>query len=307
MTRSLTVSAPGKLVLFGEHAVVYGRGAIVTAMEQRVHVTIEPLDAPEIAFELPFGMDDRFVRAAVIETLSEWKLPQRDIRIRTTNAFSESFGFGSSSAVVGATIMALRDWFGRKESAQDLFMRAVSTIRHVQGIGSGVDAAAAIFGKTIYYKMDGPIVERIPLSSLPLVVGYSGQKADTPSILAEISAKMAAQQERVNRIYDAIDAIVTEVKPKLLEGDFERVGRLMDFNQEYLRDLGVSSEKLEALIAAAKKAGAWGAKLSGAGRGDSMVAVVPETRRRAVEDAITSAGGKVIHILPDADGIRRDA
>lgn len=299
---SVTVSAPGKLVLFGEHAVVYGRGAIVTAMDQRVRVTIEASEQSDVSYELPNGMDDRFVRAAVEQTLVEWKQPLKGFLVRTSCAFSESFGFGSSSAVVGATVMALREWFGRKDTKEDLFKRAVTAIRFVQGKGSGIDAAAALFGKTVYFRMNGPVVEPMILSPLPLVVGYSGQKADTPSILSEIAAKMTAQPERVNRIYDAIDTIVTEVKPKLLEGDFERVGKLMDFNQEYLRDLGVSSEKLEAMIAAAKKAGAWGAKLSGAGRGDSMIAVAPEEKRRAVEQAIESVGGKVIRILHNTEG-----
>lgn len=80
----------------------------------------------------------------------------------------------------------------------------------------------------------------------------------------------------------------------------------MDFNQEYLRDLGVSSEKLESLIAAAKGAGAWGAKLSGAGGGDCMIAVAPKEKRGQIEKAIEAAGGQVIHITPNAPGVRRE-
>ncbi len=78
----------------------------------------------------------------------------------------------------------------------------------------------------------------------------------------------------------------------------------MDFNQDYLRDLGVSSEKLEALIGAAKNAGAYGAKLSGAGGGDCMIAVVPPEKRKAVEEAITTAGGEVVHLTANAEGAR---
>jgi len=115
---------------------------------------------------------------------------------------------------------------------------------------------------------------------------------------------MKAQPERVNRIYDAIAKLVEDAKLKMLEGDWERVGKLMDFNKEYLRDLGVSSEKLEALIAAAKNAGALGAKLSGAGGGDCMIAIAPENKRVGVEEAITKVGGQVIHILPNAQGAR---
>ena len=86
----------------------------------------------------------------------------------------------------------------------------------------------------------------------------------------------------------------------MIGGDWERVGKLMDFNQEYLRDLGVSSEKLEALISAAKAAGAWGAKLSGAGGGDCMIAVGPP----GVKEAIRNAGGEVVDVTVNAEGVR---
>ncbi len=145
---------------------------------------------------------------------------------------------------------------------------------------------------------------------MPLVIGYTGVKADTVTLMANVAEKMKAQPERVNRIYDAIAKLVEEAKSKMIEGDWERVGKLMDFNQEYLRDLGVSSEKLEALISAAKSAGAWGAKLSGAGGGDCMIALHPDgtSGKRRIEDAITKAGGQVIH--PDligAQGARVEA
>ena len=82
------------------------------------------------------------------------------------------------------------------------------------------------------------------------------------------------------------------------------MGKLFDFNQEYLRDLGVSTDKLEDLISAAKKAGALGAKLSGAGGGDCMIALAPPARQNAVKDAITKAGGQVIDVRANAQGVR---
>ncbi len=106
--------------------------------------------------------------------------------------------------------------------------------------------------------------------------------------------------------FEAYNALGGGIKEKIIENDWERVGKLMDFNQEYLRDLGVSSEKLETLISAAKGAGAWGAKLSGAGGGDCMIALAHPKKRASVEAAITGAGGKVIHILPHAHGVRKE-
>ncbi len=110
--------------------------------------------------------------------------------------------------------------------------------------------------------------------------------------------------DKVDRIFLGITKLVEDAKTRILEGDWERVGKLMDFNQEYLRDLGVSSESLETLISAAKKAGSWGAKLSGAGGGDCMIALAPPERQDAVKDAITSAGGQIVEVRANAEGVR---
>ncbi|MBI3342890.1 hypothetical protein HY032_01920 [Candidatus Gottesmanbacteria bacterium] len=123
-------------------------------------------------------------------------------------------------------------------------------------------------------------------------------------IVRAVSEKYKKYPQKIERIFQAIAKLVEEAKSRMLEGDWERVGKLMDFNQEYLRDLGVSSEKLEALISAAKKAGAWGAKLSGAGGGDCMIALAKSEKREAIRKAIMEVGGQVIDVRPNAEGVR---
>lgn len=283
---AVTVSAPGKLMLFGEHAVVYGRPCIVTAISKRLIVSAGN----------PSG-DTRFLDAAI----AMWGKP--DIKISATSSFTGVYGFGSSSAVTVAALKYLRPSATNKE----LFDAAYKIILDVQGKGSGFDVAAAIYGGTLYFVTGGKVIEPLVIKETPLVIGYTGVKADTVTIMREMEGKMKVQPERVERIFDAIGKLVEEAKPKMIEGDWERVGKLMDFNQEYLRDLGVSSEKLEALISAAKGAGAWGAKLSGAGGGDCMIALHPDgdQGKLRVEEAITKAGGQVIHPASGgAEGVR---
>lgn len=308
-------------MLFGEHAVVYNRPCAVTAVDQRMQATVEgaeekvfSLDAPEVQItgyqkpmselgkgEIPKGA--KFVEVAVKNFIE--KFPSSSgIKITTSSDFSSQFGFGSSSASTVCVLKALSEISGKKLDNKQLFDLAFKTILDVQGKGSGFDVAAAIWGGTLYFVTGGKVIEPLKINGMPLVIGYTGVKADTVTLMKEVAGKMSSQPERVDRIYDAIAKLVEEAKNKMIEGDWERVGGLMDFNQEYLRDLGVSSEKLEALISAAKGAGAWGAKLSGAGGGDCMIALVDEKKRKIVEDAITKAGGQVIHITPAAEGVR---
>jgi mevalonate kinase len=321
--QTLTVSAPAKLLLMGEHAVLYGSPCIVTAIDQRMKVTVSlsqknifTLNAPDVNIvgyqksmtELGKGeisQGARFVEIAVRNFFQQYDR-ESGVTISTVSDFSSQFGFGSSSASVIATLKALGDVMGIEVDAQALFDLAYRTVIDVQGLGSGFDVAAALFGGTLYFVNKGETIEPMSLESLPLVIGYTGVKADTSTLVQSVADKKEKYPEKVERIFEAIGKLVIDAKDHMLEGDWERVGRLMDFNQEYLRDLGVSSEKLETLIAAAKKAGAWGAKLSGAGGGDCMIALVSDDKRQAVVEAIQQAGGIVMDAKPQAEGVHRE-
>lgn len=318
---NVTVSAPGKLMVFGEHAVVYNRPCLVTAVDQRMRARVELtddkvffLDAPEVKIsgyarpirevgmgEIPKGA--KFVEIAVKNFIENYP-SSSGIKVTTASDFSSQFGFGSSSASTVCVLRALSELTGKKLDNKQLFDLAYKTVLDVQGKGSGFDVAAALYGGTLYFVAGGKTITPVKLRDIPLVVGYTGVKADTVTLMREVGEKMKAQPERIDRIYDAIVKLVEDARIKMIEGDWERVGKLMDFNQEYLRDLGVSSEKLESLISSAKGAGAWGAKLSGAGGGDCMIALAPEDKKKAIESAIEIAGGQVIHILPHAQGAR---
>lgn len=277
-------------MLFGEHAVLYGYPCIVTAISERL----------QVSEGAPSG-DTRFLDAAI----AAWGHGQK---LSAQSSFSGKYGFGSSSAVTVAALKYLRPEADNKT----VFDAAYKIVLDIQGTGSGFDVAAAAFGGTLYYiknlprRQAGKAVEPMVVKDMPLIIGYTGVKSNTVDIVTMVAKKRNEYPEKVDRIFQGIAKIVEEAKKEMLEGDWERVGRLMDFNQEYLRDLGVSSEKLEALILAAKKAGAWGAKLSGAGGGDCMIAMAPPDKRQAVEDAITTAGGEVIHARPNAPGVRLD-
>ena len=273
-------------MLLGEHAVVYGYPCIVTAISQRLEVSIAEAD------DMP--KDRRFVDAAI----GAWG-DGKDMKLSAKCAFSGCYGFGSSSAVTVATLKLLRP----DATNRQLFDAAYTIVLDIQGVGSGFDVAAAVFGGTLYY-IKNKAIEPLAVKDIPLVVGYTGIKSNTVDLIKMVAKKREEYPEKVERICKAIGKIVEEARMKIIEGDWERVGRLMDFNQEYLRDLGVSSEKLEALITAAKAAGAYGAKLSGAGGGDCMIALASPDKRAGVEEAITRAGGEVVHVTPNAEGVR---
>ncbi len=319
--QSITASAPGKLLLLGDHAIVYGQPCIVTAVNQRMFVTVSQtnddlltINAPDVEIsgyqkdmhaltqgDLPKGV--RFIEHATYNYFKAYP-HEGGVSISTASEFSSTFGFGSSSATVVAVIVSLSQLFEQHLDNRAVFDLAYKTVLDVQGVGSGFDVASAIWGGTIFYSNKGEHIEPLSIGTIPLVVGYSGTKADTTTMVQSVAEKYKANTEKMDRIFLAIGQFVNDAKEKLLEGDWERVGKLMEFNQEYLRDIGVSTEKLEGMIHAAKQAGAYGAKLSGAGGGDCMIALVPESRAQSISEAMTAAGGLVLPVICGAQGVR---
>lgn len=321
---SITISAPGKLMLLGEHVVVYDRPCIVTAVNQRMKATVkllnEPifqLEAPDIQVEnyqkpmsklgkgnIPKGA--KFVEIAVTNFLI--RHPERlakdlGVKVTTSSEFSSQFGFGSSSASTVCTIRALSEITGVNLDNKAIFDLAYKTVLDIQGKGSGFDVAAAIFGGTIYYVTLGKVIEPLRINTLPLLVGYSGIKADTVTLVNQVAKKAKTDPEMIEDICDNIGKLVEQAKQALLSKDWQSLGRLMNSNQKLLKTLGVSTEKLNNMISAAVSAGAYGAKLSGAGGGDCMIALVPEDKTQTVKNGITSAGGQVIDIEANAEGV----
>lgn len=139
---------------------------------------------------------------------------------------------------------------------------------------------------------------------LPLVVGYTGIKADTPIMVKKVATLRENNKRLVDSIFDQISLLTKKAKIALLNGDFKKTGELMNLNQGLLDTLGVNTPELANLIFAAREAGAYGAKLSGAGGGDCMIAFVKEEKRKAVESAIQKAGGRVIKVRPNAEGVK---
>ena len=346
--KKITVSAPGKLMLLGEHAVVYGRPCIVTAVGQRMKATVELTDEPIFQLNAPdvqvtdykkpmdqLGKGDipkgaKFVEVAVAnflirhpdpakpeKDLSRMRVPnelgdsspsaQNDhfgVKITTASEFSSQFGFGSSSASTVCVVKALSELTEANLDNKAVFDLAYKTVLDIQGKGSGFDVAAAVYGGTLYFVIGGKVIKPLKINNLPLIVGYSGIKFDTVRIIDEVAEKAKKYPSVVDNIYDQIGRLVDLAQKAILKKDFAALGELMNFNEGYLATLGVESKKLADMIYRARDAGAYGAKLSGAGIGDCMIAIASEDKKQAVEDAITSAGGQVIEVEANVEGAR---
>lgn len=307
-------------MIMGEHAVVYGHPCIVTAVDQRVRVSVGPNGEGEVHIKSPnVGLDEykksldmlgqgdvpksmTFVEHLIKRLYKKYQLSS-GITVTTESDFSTQFGFGSSAAVAVALAQALSGYFKLEMNKQEIFEQAYGAVLDVQGVGSGFDVAASVYGGTMYYVTPGKVMEQIAEGELPMVVGYTGIKADTPTIVRQV-AELRRQEKWVDAVMGDIDDLVERAKEAIQSKNNELVGQLMNKNQELLESLNVSSIELDNLIKGVRKVGAWGAKLSGAGGGDCMIAWTGEESKHRVIEAINKAGGEWMEVTTGAEGVR---
>jgi len=308
-------------MLFGEHGVVHGKHCIVTAVDQRIEVKAGfngenelIVNAPQLSIgdykrkvgqlcsqEMPKQVS--FIEAAVKRFYQRYGL-KNGLNITTKSEFSHTYGFGSSSAITIATIKSLSLLYEIAMTNKQIFDLSYQAVLDIQGVGSGFDLAAALWGGTLFYKKGARLVKKIKAKKPPLVVCYSGVKADTPTLVRQVEELRRKRPIEVKRIFTRIDKIAQEAKKLILAQKWPQLGELMNENQELLEDLEVSTQALEKLIKTALNSGAWGAKLSGAGGGDNIIALVSENKRRRVVKDLIKSGGKIMKIRLNAEGVK---
>ncbi len=309
--RSVAVgTAPGKAILFGEHAVVYRRPAIavpVTQVQARAEVEDASsgsgitILAPDLGREFqPLHVEagDRDALAlahTVRHTLMRLGRPvDLDLRITVSSTVPIGRGLGSGAAVATAMVRALAAHLGGYLTARDVSdLVYQSEIVH-HGTPSGIDNTVIAFGKPVYFIKGQREDVFWPGRAFWLVIGDTGLFSSTREVVGDVRRRWQADRAAYEARFDAIGAIAERARQAMIDGDIVELGRLMAANQRELQAIGVSSPELERLVTAAVSAGALGAKLSGAGRGGNMIALVEEGRRDAVRVALTLAGAQAV-------------
>ena len=295
-------SAPGKVILFGEHAVVYGRPAIaVPVTEVQAHACVEPGEAglgivvvaPQIGRRIIVreAANDDPLACIVRLTLGACKeLREPDLTITVTSTVPIARGMGSGAAVSTAIVRALAQHLDRWLSSRaisDLVYR--TEILH-HGTPSGIDNTVVAFEKPIYFiKDEGWEVFWVGMPFL-LAIADTGIESSTKEVVGDLRQRYQSEHVRYDPIFDRIGEIGLAARSAIEQGQGETLGQLMNENHMLLQELGVSCPELDCLVAAAREGGALGAKMSGAGWGGNMIAVVAKETRGRVDMMLRLAG-----------------
>ena len=319
--RKIKISAPGKLLLMGDHGVVYGYSCLAMALNRRVEMELELLAGDKLILKAedigldyfkkplltvgkkPFSKKTAFIEAGLAYFIKKYGF-RSGLKITTKSEAVKDVGLGTSSAVVVCLVKALSLFLGLDFKKKELFDSAKKIVLEVQKKGSGFDVASAIWGGIIFFQKNGEIIESISLKHPPLVIGFSGHKADTVSMIALVGKKYKTHRNGVETIFQNINDLVLKAKEAIIEKDWKRLGVFMNFSQSYLENLGVSTDRLNQLITQARQNGAYGAKLSGAGGGDCMIALVSSERKKQIVKALELAGGEIINAGLSRQGVK---
>lgn len=298
----VSCSAPGKIYLFGEHAVVYGETAIGCAVELRIRVRAELNNSIIIQSEIGrTGIDFEkhpYISAA-IEKIREIR-PIDGVFLEVDSDIPVGSGLSSSAAVTIASLGALNELFGCGLSLEEIAKMGHEIEVQVQGAASPTDTYVSTFGGVV------SINDRRKLRTpdCGIVVGNTGVFASTKELVANVRKLRESYPNVVEPLMAVIGRTSRIAEPFFQTGDYPSIGKLMNVNQGLLDALGVNTYELSNLIYAARKAGAFGAKLTGGGGGGCMVALTAPDKCRQVAEAIENAGGKAIITKPTEQGLK---
>ena len=301
---AFTARAPGKIILFGEHAVVYGRPALaapVSQVQARAIVMAEPrapsgevrLQAPAIGLDarladLPAGHPLALAVQGVQTELGLGRLPACTLRISST--IPVAAGLGSGAAVSVAVIRALAAFLGRSLPAERVSALAYEVEKVHHGTPSGIDNTVIAYALPVYF-VRGQAVEVLRLPApFSVVIADTGIASPTATAVGDLRQAWQANPAPYEALFDGAGRIARAARQAIESGRPDELGPLMDENHALLQQMGVSCPELDRLVLAARGAGAAGAKLSGGGRGGNMIALAAPEREEAVTQALLAAG-----------------
>ncbi len=302
-------SAPGKAILFGEHAVVYGEPALSLAVDRRIKCEVSTSSSKTFVNGYPL---DRKHHGYILECIEKLDTDEK-FQIETDSDLPSGAGMGSSAAVTVSTLGALKEFLSEEFDEEKIAKDAFDIEYLVQGSASPIDTSTSTHGNALLIskqKEDGFLwriekkdkiwnIHHQEIPDIDLVIGDTGVHSNTGPLVKKVK-RFYKSSNFAREIIKDIGDIVKDATISLKDENLERVGELMDENHRLLSILGVSHPKLERLIKGARKH-SYGAKLTGAGGGGSMIALTDKPEK--VADEIEKKGGTPYMIKSTKDGL----
>eukprot|EP00585_Thalassiosira_rotula_P001997 CAMPEP_0196142988 /NCGR_PEP_ID=MMETSP0910-20130528/12554_1 /TAXON_ID=49265 /ORGANISM="Thalassiosira rotula, Strain GSO102" /LENGTH=315 /DNA_ID=CAMNT_0041404373 /DNA_START=104 /DNA_END=1051 /DNA_ORIENTATION=+ len=277
----------GKLILFGEHFVVYKVPALVGAVSAYTDCKLEYLDKPGLEVidnrpavpgykETKKHECDKSINLTLTHLGVDPKA--RGVKLTFGGDLCCASGIGASAAQVVSLARAVNAADSRSLSEDEINAAGYEGEKGSHGTPSGIDNTAATFGGLLRFQRtdSAPVFEKKSFpSAIRIVYASTGITASTTEVVGDVRSKKEADEAWFSGLMGKYTTLVEEAEQVVVGGDLEKLGKLMDQNHALLQELTVSCKELDDLVDAARAAGAMGAKMSGTGRGGLMIALTP--------------------------------
>ncbi len=291
----------GKVILLGEHAVVYGAHAIAAPIPLAMQAVVS--DAQEEGIHLlisRWGVEERLQKGKEYKhsifkslhlILHELGLEKENIKIEVFPHVPRAMGLGGSASLAVAIIRALSERFQLNLDNEKISALAFKSEQIVHGTASGIDNTLATYGKFLLYrKGTPPLIQELNVPRpIRIVIGLTWTESLTATMVSRVRQAWQSNKRLYNHIFNEIDKLVMQAVKAIERYDLPQLGQLMNINQGLLNALQVSGREIEELVEIARNNGALGAKLTGGGGGGAVIALCPDNAEQ-VATAIINAG-----------------
>jgi len=281
-------SAPGKIILFGEHFVVYGMKAVLCSIDKRITATSQFIDEKVIRIRSSLGeseisidsldnlgkVQQKFMKPFfyVAQKAIKENSIKNGIEIVLESEIPPGVGLGSSSAACVAVTASVNGLFS-KLSKNDVVKIAIQAERTIFEQNSGADSSVSTFGGLVSYDLKNGFGDITSRNDLNFIISNSAHVHNTQDVVRQVRIFKEKNEDIFNRLCREETDIVDNATSSLKENDLHRLGSLMLKNHDLLKQIGVSTEKIDLLVHEAKKT-SYGAKITGAGGGGCIISLV---------------------------------
>jgi len=300
--------APGKIIISGEHFVVHGSNALAAAIDKTVKVYSETSDKNSILSRVDNQVFNIRIKpinpvSVVRNKILEYLNRKERIKITIESNIPRGSGLGSSSAISVATAASIASLFGEKLDKKTLYNIAFEGEKIIHGNPSGIDVAASVYGGLILFNKNTVPTNIDLLNKLQIIVSISGKTRQTSRMINHFTSTSNKLPYHFQSLVHSSSVLTHEAVNCLITQDLEKLGAIINFYNSILSSFGLGTKITDRMIETCLEHGAYGAKITGAGGGGSIIAIAPLTKIKIIIDELNSLGFKTFSIELPKQGV----
>ncbi len=298
--------APSKAIITGEHFVVHGAWALAAALPRKVRVAVAPSPEFRVSSDRFNDPDSPHLSplSTVVESMAREFSVSPSVSVSISSEVPGGAGLGSSAAIMVATASAFSRLNSLGLGAEEIVRCSMAGEREIHGKPSGIDPTVCARGGVVLFRTGSPVkIVRLD-SPRSLIIAYSGIDRSTKGLIGRVSQAKSRSPDLFSMLAEGVSDLSLAAAEKLREGDMKALGNLLTLNHAVLGSVGVSNETLDRMVGVLGSLGCYGAKLTGAGGGGSVLAVAPEAKEKSIVSGLSARGFETFRVKIPVQGVK---